>query len=60
MFSNIVFGTLGSALFKQNFQELLAEDRFKLQDNVVVSVDGGVAADWLLQKIQLADANKSF
>ena len=34
---------------------LLAEARSKLQDNIVVSADGGTEVDGLLQNIQVAD-----
>ena len=45
----------------ENLQVLSAEVRSKLQDNVVVSVDGGMLVDRSLRNTQVADvANKVF
>ena len=45
----------------ENLQVLSAEVRSKLQDNVVVSVEGGMVVDRSLQNTQVADVvNKVF
>ena len=45
----------------ENFQVLSAEVRSKLQDNVVVSVEGGMVVDQSLRNTQVADVvNKVF
>ena len=45
----------------ENLQLLSAEVRSKLQDNMVLSLDGGILVDRSLQNIQLADVvNKVF